>query len=309
MRLEIHHLSAFYGRAQILSDVSLKVPAGEVVVLIGRNGAGKSTTLKSIIGLVGSRSGRILFNGTDITRLPTDAIARIGVGYVPEDRRIFRTLTVAENLLVGASRHGRTGRSRDGGGSRDSLIGRDGGSVSTRSHDRETATANEPDTFPDNAKPDTSSWPGSSRPSSSAQARPGGADDPARRLPAGHWTHERLFALFPNLADLMPRPAGQISGGEQQMLAIARTLMGQPSLIMLDEPSEGLAPLIVERMASAVAEMKAAGLSVLLAEQNLAFAEATADRAYILEKGHIRREGPVRELLADEDVRRTYLAA
>lgn len=234
MMLDVRRLDAFYGRAQILFDVALKVGEGEVVVLVGRNGAGKSTTLKSVIGLVAHR-GHVLFEGVDVSSWPTDRIARAGVGYVPEDRRIFAGLTVAENLSVGARR------------------------------------------------------------------LPGEAAD------AG-WNESRVAALFPNLAPLLDRPAGRISGGEQQMLSIARTLMGHPRLIMLDEPSEGLAPLIVERMAAAVGEMKRAGLAILLAEQNVHFARSVGDRAYVIEKGRIRAEGPVGAVLADEAAARAYLA-
>ena len=232
MMLDVRSLDAFYSRAQILFDVALKVGAGEVVVLVGRNGAGKSTTLKSVIGLVAHR-GHVLFEGVDVSAWPTDRIARAGLGYVPEDRRIFAGLTVAENLDVGR--------------------------------------------------------------------RPAGPG-------ARGWDESRVGALFPNLAPLMDRPAGRISGGEQQMLAIARTLMGNPRLIMLDEPSEGLAPLIVERMAAAIGEMKAAGLGILLAEQNVHFARSVGDRAYVIEKGRIRADGPIAAVLADETVTRTYLA-
>ena len=233
MKLEAHKLDCFYGRAQILFGVTLKVAAGEAVALLGRNGAGKTTTLRSIIGLARNTRGRVVFDGRDISGMSTGRIVRRGLGYVPEDRRIFADLTIDENLTVGEQ-----------------------------------------------------------------PPRPG----------APYWTRERLFELFPNLAQLRGKPAGQISGGEQQMLSIARTLMGNPSLIMLDEPSEGLAPLIVQRMAAAVGEMKREGLGVLLAEQNLRFARAISDRAYIIEKGRIRFEGTLATLLADETVARAYLA-
>lgn len=233
MNLEVHKLDAFYGRAQILFGVTLKVAAGEALALLGRNGAGKSTTLRAILGLVASRRGRVVLDGRDISGMATGRIVRRGLGWVPEDRRIFTNLTIEENLEIG----------------------------------RQPPRAGVP-----------------------------------------HWTPDRLFALFPNLADLRRRPAGQISGGEQQMLTIARTLMGNPRVIMLDEPSEGLAPLIVERMAVAVAEMKREGLAVLLAEQNLPFARAVSDRATIIEKGRIRFEGTLATLLADEAVARAYLA-
>ncbi|BAE50279.1 ABC transporter ATP-binding protein [Paramagnetospirillum magneticum] len=233
MKLEAHNLNAFYGRAQILFDVGLKAGAGEVVALIGRNGAGKSTTFKSLVGLVPQRTGQLVFNGTDISALPVHDIVRLGLGYVPEDRRIFTDLTVEENLDVG------TQPPRDG---------------------------------------------------------------------APTWTKERLFHLFPNLAGMRDRGAGRMSGGEQQMLTIARSLMGNPSLIMLDEPSEGLAPKIVEDMANAILAMKNEGLAVLISEQNLHFAKMISDRAYIIEKGRICFDGTMAELSADEEVRNTYLA-
>ena len=231
--LELAGVHAYYGRAHILSDVSLAVRRGEVAVLLGRNGAGKTTTLKTIIGLVPPAQGEIRFAGRRIDGLPPYRIAAGGLGYVPEDRRIFTDLTVAENLDVGRQ-----------------------------------------------------------------PPRPG--------VPA--WTLEKLFALFPNLAGMRDRPGGRTSGGEQQMLTIARTLMGNPACILLDEPSEGLAPVIVDQMAAAIKELKAEGLSVLLSEQNLHFATDVADRAYIIEKGRIRFAGTIAELAANEEVRNTYLA-
>jgi branched-chain amino acid transport system ATP-binding protein len=231
--LEVEGLRAAYGQAQVLFDLALEVRAGEVVVLLGRNGAGKSTTLKSIMGLVRPMAGSVRFAGAEITHLPAYRIARLGLGYVPEERRIFTELTVGENLEVGR---------------RPALDG---------------------------------------------------------VLP---WTPERLFALFPNLAEMQDRRGGQMSGGEQQMLTIARTLMGNPRLVLLDEPSEGLAPVIVAQMVEAVAELKRAGLAVLLSEQNLPFAEAVADRAYVIETGQIRYAGPMRALIADAEVRRQWLS-
>jgi len=231
--LAVRRLEAYYGRAHILADLSLEVGTGEVVVLLGRNGAGKSTTLKSIIGLVRPAGGEIEFDGRRIERLEPYEIAELGLGYVPEDRRIFTELTVMENLEVGRQ-----------------------------------------------------------------QPRPG----------APTWTPERLFKLFPNLAEMTDRPGGRTSGGEQQMLTIARTLMGNPSCILLDEPSEGLAPVIVDQMAAAIRELKAEGLSVLLSEQNLHFATEVSDRAYIIEKGRIRFAGTMAELAANEEVRAQYLA-
>jgi len=210
--LEVRDLAAGYGRARVLFDVGLEVGAGEVVMLAGRNGAGKSTTLKAIMGLI-ERAGEIRFHGQRVERLEPFEIARLGLGYVPEDRRIFTELTVAENLEVGRRA-------------------------------------------------------------------------PRAGLPA--WDEERLFALFPNLATMRDRPGSRMSGGEQKMLAIARTLMGNPLAVLLDEPSEGLAPLVVKQMAAAIGELKRAGLSVLLCEQNARFAEPLADRSYRIEKGQVR---------------------
>ena len=213
-KLEVRGLSAGYGRARVLFDIDLEVGEGEVVALLGRNGAGKSTTLKAIMGLVPPSSGTVVFDGRPLGGLEPHQIARLGLGYVPEDRRIFTDLTVSENLEVG----------RQG---------------------------------------------------------------PRSGAPA--WTDEKLFALFPALAPLRERRGGRMSGGEQQMLCIARTLAGNPSAILLDEPSEGLAPLVVEQVARAVLEMKRAGLAVLLAEQSRQFTGRVADRAYLLEKGVIAR--------------------
>ena len=231
--LSVRNLESYYGRAHILTDLSLEVGKGEVVVLLGRNGAGKSTTLKSIMGLVRPARGEVTFAGRRIDRLETYEIAELGLGYVPEDRRIFTELTVMENLEVGRQ---------------------------------------------------------------------------AARAGAPTWTPERLFKLFPNLAEMTDRPGGRTSGGEQQMLTIARTLMGNPSCILLDEPSEGLAPVIVDQMAAAIRELKAEGLSVLLSEQNLHFATEVSDRAYIIEMGHIRFSGTMAELAVNEGVRTQYLA-
>lgn len=231
--LSVTGLHAHYGRAHILSDVALEVGAGEVAVLLGRNGAGKSTTMKAIMGLVRPSAGRIAFLGRDIAGREPFEIARLGLGYVPEERRIFSDLSVMENLEVGRR------PTRDG-------------------------------------------------------------------VPA--WTPERLFALFPSLGAMRDRPGGRMSGGEQQMLTIARTLMGNPRLVLLDEPSEGLAPVVVERMAEAIRSLKAEGLSILLSEQNLHFAQAVSDRAIIIEKGRIRWQGTIPALLAAEEVREQYLS-
>jgi branched-chain amino acid transport system ATP-binding protein len=232
--LEVEELTAAYGRAQILFGVSLTLARGEIAALMGRNGAGKSTTLKAIMGLVLAQARALRFAGQDIRRLPTYRIARLGLGYVPEERRIFTDLTVYENLEVGAK------------------------AVLDRG-----------------------------------------------RAP---WTPDRLFSIFPNLAEMRGRRASQMSGGEQQMLTIARTLMGNPQAVLLDEPSEGLAPVIVEQMAEAVRRMKAEGIAVLLSEQNLVFATAVADRAYVIEKGIIRHAGPMAEIADNPDLRETYLA-
>ena len=231
--LELRGVSSAYGRAQILYELGLTAERGEVVVLLGRNGAGKSTTLKTLIGLVRPVSGEIRFEGRRIERLEPYQISRLGLGYVPEDRRIFTDLSVAENMEVGRQ--------------------------------------------------------------------------PPRRG-APRWTPERLFGLFPNLAAMRARPGAQMSGGEQQMLTIARTLMGNPRAILLDEPSEGLAPVIVEQMAKTILELKREGLCVLLSEQNLRFASLVADRAYIIEKGQIRYHGTMSELAADELMHSTYLS-
>jgi len=231
--LSVKNLHAYYGRAHILQGVSLEANAGEVVALLGRNGAGKSTALKAIMGLVPPSAGEVSFAGTRIERLPPYRIARLGLGYVPEERRIFTELTVLENLEVGR------------------------------------------------------------------QAARG--DVPA-------WSEQKLFALFPNLAGLRDRPGGRMSGGEQQMLTIARTLMGNPRCVLLDEPSEGLAPIIVAEMARSIRTLKGEGLSVLLCEQNLRFCEAIADRAYIIEKGQIRFGGSMAELAADASLREQYLS-
>jgi branched-chain amino acid transport system ATP-binding protein len=231
--LSLRHLHAYYGQAHILADVSLDVGAGEVVVLLGRNGAGKSTTLKSIMGLLPPRGGEISFYGGRIDGKAPHDIARLGIGYVPEDRRIFTDLTVEENLEVGRQ---------------------------------------------------------------------------PERAGAPHWTPEKVFALFPNLAEMRHRSAAQMSGGEQQMLGIARTLMGNPRLLLLDEPSEGLAPVIVTQMARSIGALKSQGLTVLLSEQNLHFADQVADRAYILEKGRIRYEGTMAALAADPALRQAYLS-
>ena len=231
-------IAAWYGAAQVLFDIGLDVKRGEVVALMGRNGAGKSTTLKALMGMIAQRAGHVLFMGLDIAREAPHQIARRGLGYVPEDRRIFTDLTVMENLEV------------------------------ARQPERRWAD-------------------GSAAPS---------------------WTPERLFGLFPNLGEMPQRPGGRMSGGEQQMLTVARTLMGNPLLLLLDEPSEGVAPLIVEQMAQMILELKSHGVSILLSEQNMHFAELVSDRAYVLEKGQIRYQATMAELAANDEVRRAYLS-
>jgi branched-chain amino acid transport system ATP-binding protein len=231
--LEVRDVHAVYGKSHVLHGVSLTARAGEVVSLLGRNGAGKSTTLKAIVGLVELTRGEILLDGRALHGLPTHKISRAGIGWVPEDRRIFADLTVRENLLVGEA----------------------------------------------------------------------GAADPARR-----WPVERVFALFPRLMTLIRQRGGSLSGGEQQMLTIARTLMTGPRLLLLDEPSEGLAPVVVKTLADNIAVLKREGLTILLSEQNLAFARRLADRAYIIEKGEIKFEGTFAALDADAELRRTYLS-
>jgi branched-chain amino acid transport system ATP-binding protein len=208
------------------------VKRGEVVALMGRNGAGKSTTIKAAMGLLHKKRGDIHFMGKNIAGMDPYQISRLGLGFVPEDRRIFTDLTVMENLEVGKQ-----------------------------------------------------------------PPRPGVTE----------WTPEKLFKLFPNLGEMQQRPGGRMSGGEQQMLTVSRTLMGNPYLVLLDEPSEGVAPLIVEQMANMILELKKEGVSILLSEQNVHFAELVSDRVYVLEKGQIRYQGSMQELAVNEEVRRTYL--
>jgi branched-chain amino acid transport system ATP-binding protein len=232
-KLSVSGLNAWYGQAHILFDVGFDMAAGEVVALLGRNGAGKSTTFRSLMGLVPRRSGTIRFDGADISGLATHEIAQRGLGFVPEDRRVFTELTVEENFLVGRQ-----------------------------------------------------------------PPRPG----------VPEWDPDKIYSLFPNLGEMRKRPGGRMSGGEQQMLTIGRTLMGNPSLVLLDEPSEGLAPKIVEQMAAAIQTMKREGLAILLSEQNLHFARMISDRCVIVEKGRVRFSGTLTELEARPDVHSAYLA-
>lgn len=231
--LELTGVNSFYGKAHVLNDLSLAVARGKVVALLGRNGAGKSTTLKSVMQLVRPASGRIEFGGRDIGRLSPHRIAKLGVGYVPEERRIFTDLTVRENLEVGRQ------PPRDG---------------------------------------------------------------------APHWTEAMIFELFPNLAERRDNQGRALSGGEQQMLTIGRTLMGNPSFLLLDEPSEGIAPVIVKQMISVIGRLKRDGLTVLLSEQNLHFARAVADAAVIIEHGTAKFAGSIAQLDAQPDIRDAYLS-
>jgi branched-chain amino acid transport system ATP-binding protein len=231
--LSVQDIHAYYGRAHILHGVSFEMQEGEVVAMVGRNGAGKSTTMKSIMGLVPPKRGSVKLFGKDIAGQEPYEIARQGIGYVPEERRIFSDLTVMENLEVGA--------------------------------------------------------------------RP-----PRPKTP--HWTADALFDLFPNLGRMRDRLGGQMSGGEQQMLTIARTLMGNPQLLLLDEPSEGLAPVIIEEMAKAIIRLKDQGLTVLISEQNLHFARLVANRCIIVEKGLVRFDGAMDTLMSDASIRERYLA-
>lgn len=230
--LDISALDAWYGRAQVLYGVSLTVEAGEAVVLLGRNGAGKSTTLKAVMGLEVERRGAIAFDGARIDEFSTHRIARLGLGWVPEDRRVFGGLTVLENLAVGR------------------LPARDGKA----------------------------------------------------------WTPAELFELFPNLGKMQHRLAARMSGGEQQMLTLARTLMGNPRCILLDEPSEGLAPVILEGIVAALRLLRRRGVGLIVSEQNVHVARAIADRAYLLESGHIRWSGSMAELEREPALVEQYLS-
>ncbi len=230
--LAVEEIFTSYGLSQVLFGVSLRVGAGECVCLLGRNGVGKTTTMRSIMGLTPPREGRVMWKGSDVSGKQPYQIADLGIGFVPEDRRIFADLTVWENLDVATRRRG-------------------GGSA---------------------------------------------------------WTLERVFDLFPKLRELVDRQGGFLSGGEQQMLTIARTLMGNPELLLLDEPSEGLAPLVVDHLKEQIARLKKEGLTILLAEQNVDFCLDLADRVYVLEKGHIRYQGTAGAFREDESIRAQYLA-
>jgi branched-chain amino acid transport system ATP-binding protein len=225
--LNIQNLNAWYGAAQVVFDATLHVQHGEVVSLIGRNGAGKSSMLKAIMGLMPQRTGHVVFAGHDISNAEPYQAARLGLGFVPEDRRIFTDLTVLENLQLGVQA-GRQLPNSSGG-----------------------------------------MW----------------VDAASQQQVPQPWSLEQIFALFPNLADMQQRPASHMSGGEQQMLTVARTLMGNPRMVLLDEPSEGVAPVIVEQMGDMILALKRQGVSVLLSEQNTHFAQWVSDRSYTLDRG------------------------
>jgi branched-chain amino acid transport system ATP-binding protein len=230
--LAIEDLQSAYGLSRVLFGISLDIAAGECVCLLGRNGVGKTSTMRSVMGLLRPTSGRVVWKGTDIAGWAPHRVARAGIGFVPEDRRVFAELTVWENLDVAARAAGRP----------------------------------------------------------------------------GYWTLDAVYGLFPKLRELRNRPGGYLSGGEQQMLTVARTLMGNPELLLLDEPSEGLAPLVVESLLDNVRALKAEGVTILLAEQGVDFSLALADRVYILEKGSIRHTGPAAELRDDTALRDRLLA-
>jgi len=233
MILEVNDIYTAYGLSQILFGVSLKVQEGEIISLLGRNGVGKTTTLRSIMGLTPPKSGSIKWRGDEIAGKPTYEISRLGIGFVPEDRRIFSDLTVWENLDV--------------------------------------------------------------------------AIQPARKK-ENVWTLGRVFDLFPALKPIQTRKGGYLSGGEQQMLTIARTLMSNPDLLLLDEPSEGLAPLVVQQLGEQITKLRQEGMTILLCEQNQRFSLDLSDRLYILEKGTIKYEGTVQDFKKDEEIVRTYLS-
>ena len=231
--MEVDRINTYYGSSHILFDVSLGIGRGEVVVVLGRNGAGKTTTLKSIMGLVPPQTGMVTFKGVRVERLPSYRIARMGMGFVPEDRVIFPDLTVRENLEIAqkASSEGKTS-----------------------------------------------------------------------------WTVEKIFGFFPALEKFQRRSGGTLSGGEQQMLTIARTLMGNPELLLLDEPVEGLAPLVVRMLGEIIHQIKDQGVTLLVSEQNVKFSLKIAKKIYIIDKGAIRYQGSVEELKENEGVKKKYLA-
>ncbi|HDQ04987.1 MAG TPA: ABC transporter ATP-binding protein [Deltaproteobacteria bacterium] len=236
MLLEVKDLNTFYGLSHVLQGISLNIDEGEMVALLGRNGMGKSTTLKSIMGMVSPQSGSVIFDGRDITGCPPYKSARAGIGYVPEDRRIFPELSVMENLFLGI----KGGKIRENGGPR-------------------------------------------------------------------VWTYERIFRHFPMLKKRAHQRGKFLSGGEQQMLAIGRSLMGNPKLLLVDEPTEGLAPLMVEEVRNVLEDINKAGVTILLVEHNLKVALSLAGRVYLMGKAHIGFEGTVEELKCNDEVRQQYL--
>jgi branched-chain amino acid transport system ATP-binding protein len=229
--LTVHNIHTFYGLSHILFDVSLNIEQGEIVCLLGRNGAGKTTTMKSIIGLTPPKQGRIIYKGAEITGTEPYVLARKGIGYVPDDRRIFADLTVEENLEIAMQKH-------------------EAGEV---------------------------------------------------------WSKEKVYEFFPALKDIGCRKGGCLSGGEQKMLAIARALMGNPQLLLLDEPTEGLAPVLIYALEDQIKRLRDVGLTVLLAEQNVRSALRLSDRGYIIDDGQIRYQGSIEELKQNDDVRKKYL--
>ena len=233
--LELRDVTSFYGNVQALKGISLNVEQGEVVTLLGANGAGKSTTLRSISGLVPAAGGEIIFDGKPIQRMPPESIVRLGISHVPEGRRIFPGLTVTENIMLGASNRGRL---------------------------------------------------------SKAEMQAGVED---------------MFTIFPDLKRLSKALGWSLSGGQQQMLAVARGLMAQPRLLMLDEPSLGLAPIIVQQLFAVIRDIRARGMTILLVEQNAHMALSVADRGYVLETGKLIVEGKPAQLLNNEEVRAAYL--
>jgi branched-chain amino acid transport system ATP-binding protein len=233
--LDLRNVHSYYGKSHILHGVLLDLKEGELVCLLGRNGVGKSTTLKSIMGLVKPREGNIVFKGQELVGREPYQIARLGVGYVPEDRRIFKSLTVHENLSIGSKAAAQNGRSNAG------------------------------------------------------------------------WTVERVYEHFPQLKNRQNNKGAHLSGGEQQMLTVARTLMGNPELILVDEPTEGLAPLIVKDVLEMLNTVRKSGVTILMVEQNFKAAVKVADRFYVMGKGQIVFSGNSAELMAAEDVRRNYL--
>ena len=234
MALEVDAIHTYYGESHVLHGISLRVDPGEVLAILGRNGMGKTTLIRSIVGFTPPREGHVRYKGVDITRRPPFRMVDMGMALVPQGRRVFPSLSVRENLEVARRTWGDTG--------------------------------------------------------------------------ATPWTEERVFDFFPHLRALKHRHAGRLSGGEQQMLTIARTLMGSPDVLLLDEPSEGLAPLVVEMLRAQLARLKESGLTMILAEQNVRFVSGLGERVYILEKGMVRYQGSMAAFLADEDVRQAYLA-